>query len=422
MSEKAPDRIATNRAAAERPRTRLYLTIIFLLAVAFRLAAAQWAAGGLNRALAGDEPDYVTRALNLAEGQGLTDAYGVASSIRPPGLPILLALFFSLAGPNIVWARVLMCVLGALLVPVCFLLGRALAGRRTGLVCALCAMVFPNWVWYSGDLLADLLSATSTGLLAWALVGGWRRNSLGWFALAGFIGGAGVLFRSTGLALLPGVVLWVFLVLPGWRRRFAASVLACVGFACVLAPWTIRNTLVQGEFVLISTQGGPDLYCSNNPRATGILSHDFRLFRDEGTRIYPRDLFPNEARRSRRYAEDAMAFIRENPGRFLRLSAVRLGELWKLYSPRVPLWQNLLTIGSFGLALPFAVLHVARRGWRRGAAMLFVILIASQSAVHIVFWSVIRYRMPIEPLVLALAAAGFAWLFDRRKLERIEAD
>ncbi len=418
MSGKSSDRGATAGAAGKRRRIRLYVTLVFLVAVALRLAAAQWAAGGLNRELAGDEPDYFIRALSLVEGRGLADAEGRPSSIRPPGLPILLASFFSFAGPNIVWARVLMCVLGALLAPVCFLLGRALAGERAGLVCALGAMVFPNWVWYSGDLLTDLLSATATALLAWALVEGWRRNSLRRFALAGFIGGAGVIFRSTGLALLPGAVLWVLLVVPGWRRRVAVSAAVCGGLACALAPLTIRNTLAQGEFVLISTQGGTDLYSSNNPRATGILTHDARLYRDEGCKLYPRDGFPNEARRSARYGEDAMAFIRENPGRFLRLSAVRLGEFWKLHSPRVPIWQSLLTICSFGFALPFAVLHVARHGWRRGPAMLFVILIASQSAVHTVYWSVIRYRMPIEPLVLALAAAGFTWLLDRRNSRR----
>ena len=414
MSEKAPDRNATTEAAGKRHRIRLYLIIIFLVAVAVRLAAAQWAAGGLNRELSADEPDYVIRALSLVEGRGLADADGRPSSIRMPGLPVTLALFFSFAGRNIFWARVLMCVLGALLVPVCFLLGRTLAGGRAGLVCALGAMVFPNWAWYSGDLLTDLLSATTTALFALALVDGWRRNSLPRFALAGFIGGAGVLFRSTGLALLPGIVLWVFLVVPGRRRRFAASALVCAGLACMLAPWAIRNTMVQGEFVPISTQGGIELYIANNPRATGILTHDFRLFRDELSKVYPRDRFSNEAQRSKRYQGDAVAFIRENPGRFLRLCAVRLGQFWKLYSPRVPLWQSLLTIGSLGLALPFAVLHVVRCGWRRGATMLFVILIASQSAVHAIFTSVIRYRMPIEPFILALAVAGFTWLLDRR--------
>jgi hypothetical protein len=262
-------------------------------------------------------------------------------------------------------------------------------------------------------LLTDTWSAILTGLAAWSLIEGWRRNSLPRFALAGLIGGAGVLFRATGLALLPGVVLWTLLVMPG-RRRFGAAALVCVTAAVVIAPWAVRNTIVQGEFVPISTQGGIELGIANNPRATGILNYDFDLFERELSAVHPRDSFASEAQRSERYQEDAVAFIRDNPGRFLRLCAVRLGELWKVYSPRVPLWQSLLTMCSFGIALPLAALQIARRGWRRGPTMLIVILIASHSAVHAVFTSVIRYRIAIEPLVLALAAAGFVWLVDRR--------
>jgi len=420
MPEKEFDRAATTGAAVKRPRTRLYLTIIFFAAIAIRLAAAQWVAGGLNRELTGDEPDYVTRAVSLVEGRGITDAAGRPSSTRMPGVPLVLALFFSVAGHTIAGARVLMCVLGALLVPACYLLGRTLAGERAGLVCALGAMVFPNWVRYSGDLLTDLSSATATALAAWALIHGWRRNSLAMFALAGAVSGAGVLFRPTGAALLPGIVLWIFLVMPGWRRRFAASALVCAALAVVLAPWAVRNTMVQGEFVPISTYGGMELYLANNPEATGILSHDVRLFKGKLTRVYPEDRFPNEAQRSKRYQEDAAAFIRENPGRFLRLCVIRVGEFWKAYSPRVPLWQSLLTIASFGLALPFAAFYVMQQGWRRGETTLFVIMIASQSAVHTVFTSIIRYRIPIEPLILALAAAGFVRLLDRRKHVPVE--
>ena len=187
-------------------------------------------------------------------------------------------------------------------------------------------------------------------------------------------------------------------------------------FAAALAPWAARNAALQGEFVPVSTGGGMELYIGNNPRATGILARDFRVFAEELSEIYPRDLYPSEAERSGLFQRDAVAFIRENPGRFLHLSAVRIGQFWKVYSPRVPLWQSVLTIGSFGLALPLAALHAARFGWRRGPAMLFVVLIASQTAVHAVFTSAIRYRIPIEPLVVALAAGGVAGLLERRSI------
>jgi 4-amino-4-deoxy-L-arabinose transferase-like glycosyltransferase len=282
-------------------------------------------------------------------------------------------------------------------------------------VCACAAALFPNWVWYGSDLLTDIPGALATACTAWALVEARRRNSLGWFALAGLTCGAGVLFRATGMALLPGMILWIFLVMPGWRRHIPASALVCGVLACVIAPWVVRNTSVQGEFVPLSTQGGIEIYIANNPRATGILADDFKRYAEESSKLYPRDDFSTEAQRSSRYQADAVTFIREHPGRFFRLCAVRLGQLWKVYSPRVPLWSSLMTIGSFGVLLPFAAIQIARRGWRRGPTMLHLIMIASFSAVHAVYTSVIRYRIPFEPLVIALAAAGLIWLIDRRK-------
>ncbi len=413
MNGHVSGRAAPSETTSKSDRTGLRLTTVFIIAVIVRLAAAQWAAGGLDRGLAGDEPDYVGRAVSLVEGRGIADELGRPSSLRMPGVPLVLAMVFSVAGRDILWARVLMCFVGALLAPVCWLLGRALAGRRAGLICALAAAVFPNWVWYASDFLTDMWSAILTGLAVLALIEGWRRNALQWFALAGLIAGAGVLFRATGLALLPGIVLWTLLVVPG-RRRLAAAALVCVAASAVIAPWAVRNTLVQGEFTPVSTQGGIELNIANNPRATGILAHDFKLYANELSGVHPRDAFATEAQRSERYEADAVSFIRENPGRFLRLSAIRIGELWKVYSSRVPLWQSLLTICSFGIALPFAALQIVLHGRRRGATMLFVILLASHTAVHAVFTSVIRYRIPIEPLVLALAAAGIMWLLDRR--------
>ena len=415
MVEKTPPFSEKCAAPSGRSKPALALTILFIVAVVIRLAAGQWASGGLDRELEADEPNYFIRAVNLVEGRGLADEEGRPSSERTPGLPLLLALLFSAFGPDITLARVMMCIMGALLVPACYLLGESVAGRRAGSLCALAAVIFPNWVWYSSFLLTDIPSAVSTVFLAWSLIEGYRRDSPRWFALAGVIGGIGVLIRPTGVVFLPGIIVWILLAMRGRRRRFEASALLFVTFACVLAPLAVRNTLVQGEFVPVSTKAGTELYIANNPGATGILTYDFRLYSEELSRIYPRSRYPNEARRSAMYRKDAERFIRENPGRFLRLCLIRFVEFWKVYSPRVRLWQNLLTILSFGLALPFALLHAVRCGWRRGPTMLLIILIASQTAVNMVFTSIIRYRIPIEPLVIVLASAGLVWIYDRMR-------
>ena len=41
--------------------------------------------------------------------------------------------------------------------------------------------------------------------------------------------------------------------------------------------------------------------------------------------------------------------------------------------------------------------------------MLLMLVILSQTALHTVFTSIVRYRLPIEPLVIVLAIAGLRW-------------
>ena len=83
-----------------------------------------------------------------------------------------------------------------------------------------------------------------------------------------------------------------------------------VPFACMLLPWTIRNSYAHGRFVLLSTQGGSELYKGNNPDATGILAIDHHHFDDVLSDHYPMEKFPDEAVRSDLFQADAVKFIR----------------------------------------------------------------------------------------------------------------
>jgi hypothetical protein len=170
---------------------------------------------------------------------------------------------------------------------------------------------------------------------------------------------------------------------------------------------------VHGTFVLISTQGGTELYKGNNPEATGILAIDHSHFDTALSQRYPADQYPNEAVRSQLFQADAVRFIRENPWRFAQLCFIRFIQLWKLYSPRVPLSNNLAVITSFGIALPFFLIRVVRLGWRRGPEMLFLLIILCQTGLHMVYTSIVRYRIPIEPLVIMMAIREFCWTLDR---------
>ena len=61
---------------------------------------------------------------------------------------------------------------------------------------------------------------------------------------------------------------WMFATRKFWRTSLGVAAVL-IGMAAVVAPWTVRNYHVFGQFVLVSTNGGFGLYGANNPRANG---------------------------------------------------------------------------------------------------------------------------------------------------------
>ena len=395
------------------------LALLFLLGFAVRLVVAHLLLGGLGRTFDGDESAYAGMALRLIEGMGFVDNRGNSTSVLGPAVPLLVAIPTALLGPQIAGIRVFMCLIEALLVPVCYLLGRSLAGsRKVGLTAAAIAVFFPTWIVPSGAVMTDIPAAVLIALLVWLLVEGLRRESLLWMAGSGLVWGIAILTRAVSLSYAPAIIVWLLLVMPGWKMRFGAIAMVMISAAVLVAPWSMRNTYVHGTFVLTSTQGGHELNRGNNPMATGILAYDHTYFSENLEQRYPREQYVNEARRSSLYQADAVNFISENPGRFIELCFIRFIELWKLYSPRVPLIASLAVIGSFGVALPFFLIQVVRRGWQRGPEMLLLLIIACHTAVHVVYTSIVRYRVPIEPLLITMAIQGFYWLWSSLSVER----
>jgi hypothetical protein len=226
--------------------------------------------------------------------------------------------------------------------------------------------------------------------------------------------GTATLVRPVALVYAPAILLWLLIVMSSWKSRVVAMMAVLVSFIFILAPWTIRNMQVYGTFVLLSTQEGSELYVSNNPEATGILAIDYDHFKEVLAQRYTTEQYPDEKTRSKILQADAIEFIRQNPLRFAELCFVRFIQFWKIYSPRVPLSNSLVVIATFGLAIPFFLIQAVRRGWQRGPEMLFVLIIICHTAVHVVYTAAVRYRIPIEPLVVVLAIQGFWWSFGLR--------
>src|SRR5262249_32896665 len=160
--------------------------------------------------------------------------------------------------------------LGALTAGLYFLFARrAFRSLAVGTVAGLFAALHPFWVLDTASLndgtLTAFLLALALFLGATALqTGGAFASLLYGLTLAGL-----ALVRAALLPFAFVALIWFLLRSRTEARGWLCALLAFLGFANGLAPWTVRNYQVFGEPVPIVDSVYLHLWYGNNPRATG---------------------------------------------------------------------------------------------------------------------------------------------------------
>lgn len=144
-------------------------------------------------------------------------------------------------------------------------LARKLRGETAARVAIWTFALWPN-------LLAQLATPEKEfvviALLPWVALAV-LANSKPWFLFcAGLALGFCILVQPSLQLLLPLLLVIVWLRAPG-KGLWLALILFVFGTALVVLPWTFRNMAVLGAPVLVSTNGGSNLYRANNPLANG---------------------------------------------------------------------------------------------------------------------------------------------------------
>jgi hypothetical protein len=206
---------------------------------------------------------------------------------------------------------------------------------------------------------------------------------------------------------------------------FRFALLSTVFLLLTLAPWTTRNMIVIGSPVWGRDNLGLELYTDNNDCATPSFSGNMRsgchnethpnVNADEAQRV--REM--GEVAYNRQRMDDALGWIRSNPGRFTQLSLDRFLLFWfpLVRSPAasLPLWA-ISGLGFAGAILAFRANPMA--AWLLGGAL------ASYPIIYYFVQHLLRYRYPILWISFLLAAYALdrGWIFYRsvRGPERAE--
>ncbi|MBI5709031.1 MAG: glycosyltransferase family 39 protein [Candidatus Eisenbacteria bacterium] len=426
----------SRRRPRSGPRPGAWL-LMLAVAVGLRVAYA-WIAAGPHARPFSDPADYDTVAWNLARGAGfsLEGAAGpYPTAFVPPALPWITSLLYRAVGHDYFAAVLLQCAIGGLLPLLVSAFAGAMFGGAVGRLAGWLAAVHPLLVFFSGYLLTESLFCVAL-LLALTLSAEWVKTPGGGRALGtGIAWGLATLTRPTAL-LLPAVVAawaWVPLGLTvSARGRVRQLALLLLGLALTVGPWTLRNALVLHAFVPVTTGAGGALLASNNAEVWGDATSRGGATSglwDRLTRTEFRGLSETEV--DARARARAVAFLRAHVAEWPAMAAAKLSRFWRVRAEggTTGSWQRagsplarvlrrvdpllLWSVVVLPLALWGAALSL--RGPRRWFQSLGLWVVLCFTLLGVVFFGSLRMRVPVEPLVVMFAAAGFEDLRRRAR-------
>lgn len=416
-----------------------WIAAALVAALALRLAfgLGYW----VGKPLTLDEQEYLLLAHNVANGLGFSYASPSSGQVegrhvgRAPMYPwFLAAVGWAVPSGAIRAARLPAAVpaevkaaqalLGCGLVWLIAWWARRTAGGAAAVAAAFVAALYPPLVWVGAYALSESLYsllAFSAALLIDRACAGRGSRRAGWLALAGgLVTGAAVLTRPASLLFVTLIGAWLIV-----RRRPGVLLAVALGAALVVAPWTVRNELVYGRFVLVASEGGVTFWTGNNrlARGEGDLAANPEMKRaalDIERAAGPATPEALEGIFYRKALED----IRSDPMRWIGLlgrkaiyTVIPGGPSYSLHSTR----YVVTSVVPYLVVLPIAVagLWRLRRSPDQPAALW--LLAASSALVCVLFFPQERFRVPvIDPvlIVCASACASLAWP-NRRTLEAV---
>jgi 4-amino-4-deoxy-L-arabinose transferase-like glycosyltransferase len=334
------------------------------------------------------------------------------TAFRPPGYSFFLAGVLA-AGPLIpgdFWTdgRVVNAVLGTLVVALVGVIALQVWGRRIAIAAVALAAVDMPLILVGGSLLSETLFVTLVlAAVAVALRSRTARRRTRWAAAAGVLVGLAALTRPTGLVLLVPLGM----AAATRPRRPSAAIALVVAAVVTIAPWTIRNAVQMRAFIPVADQLGSWLAGTYNEQARRDPVHP------AASQVRVREFRPldrlDEAPRQRELTRRALAYAADHPDyvpevllhNTLRMLNLEGAGWWRAQGESIGMPRWAADAGAYvfwALAL-LALLGALTAGARRAPPWLWLVPLLLFGAV-IVAGSEIRYRAPVEPFIVLLAA------------------
>ena len=390
---KRPGRPPATRAAPADERFAWPAVAIFSVALVVRLIHL-WQ---IHRApfftvLMGDAGAYDTWAQEIARG----DWVGHEVFYQAPLYPYFLGAIYAIAGRDLTIVRICQAIMGSLACVLLALVGRRLFSKRVGVIAGFALALYAPAIFFDGLVQKSVLDVFFICLALWLLSGlvvdpstpvilslsrddrrSGRGRRLSWLWLGLAMGGLS-LTRENALVFIGVILLWALLARRHLgNQRFVAAGIFLLGLAIVLLPVAARNRMVGGGFYPATSQFGPNFYIGNNERSDGTYmplrfgrgapEYERQDATELAERAAGRHLTPAEV--SRYWTEQALAYIRSHPARWLKLLGRKAMLVWNATEmldtesqASYAEWSTPVRIagwfGHFGVLVPLALFGI----------------------------------------------------------------
>jgi hypothetical protein len=368
-------------------------------------------------------------AYSLAAGHGFSSPYwqetGPTAWLTPV-YPALVAVIFKIFGIHtahsffaIVFLNILFSA--ATCVPL-FYIGKRVGGLGVGSGVAWLWATFPNaviipyeWVWDTS--LTALLMAT----ILWATLELAETQSIGAWCGYGLLWGFALMTNPSLGSVLPVLLGWD--VYRTWQQgslQLSRPLLACgIAVLCCM-PWTARNYLAFHRFIPLRSNFAFELWLGNNEQfdvqsqivpAADPERFEIRKYVHMGETAFMQDKW-----------QRATAFIKTHPGLEIILFERRFVATWTgmekpiegfrdADSPLVRLVLISNTLAAIGALCGIVALLQSRNIYAFPLAGVVIVY----PLIYYVTHASLRYRHPIDPVMLLLAVIAVAAVFQKRR-------
>ena len=373
-----------------------------------------------------DAAFYSGEATALAEGRGFVDpplyTYGKTpgpAAEHPPLTALVLAPVAAVFPDSDLSMRLTFALLGSLGVVLIGLLGAAVGTKRTGLIAAAIAAVYPFLWMNDGVLMAESLAmvfTTSALLVTYRML---ARPTWPKAIALGAICGLAALARAELLLLAPLLAVGIAIASSGpARRRCALGTVAVAMAFALVTPWVAFNLSRFREPVLMTTDGDVNLLastCDETFYGPRLGSSDWRCL------VRTTDPTDNSTAAAE-YRSIAIKYLRAHSGRYGVVVLARLGRNWSFFGlgqslipfEGRPRWATALGLVFYYPMLLLSVggaVILARRRVRWWPFLVPPLIVCATATVS---WGQPRYRAIAEPCLVVLGAVaigqlGAAW-------------